>query len=193
MRPEICQNARDHRGHGRPEAIYQSYFDAAQGWDGKDPVRRWSLKTGHEMKTQDLFDVAVCSVLIRRCQGPCRAFAEAMLDNGARVTLLDCDGETSRSDRRRTARPRHRNPWRCRRRYGSRRDNEGRRPDGRSPGRLDVVFANAGIDAGPGFLSMSGERDPQVREAYLTACWEQGDRYQPDLDVHRPSRRQCGR
>jgi Glyoxalase/Bleomycin resistance protein/Dioxygenase superfamily len=28
------------------EAIYQSYFDAAQGWDGKDPVRRWSLKSG---------------------------------------------------------------------------------------------------------------------------------------------------
>jgi hypothetical protein len=28
------------------EAIYQSYFDAAQGWDGKEPVRRWSLKSG---------------------------------------------------------------------------------------------------------------------------------------------------
>jgi hypothetical protein len=27
------------------EAIYQSYFDAAQGWDGKDPVRAWSLGT----------------------------------------------------------------------------------------------------------------------------------------------------
>jgi hypothetical protein len=28
------------------QAIYQSYFDAAQNWDGRDPVRRWSLKTG---------------------------------------------------------------------------------------------------------------------------------------------------
>jgi hypothetical protein len=28
------------------QAIYQSYYDAAQNWDGKDPVRRWSLKTG---------------------------------------------------------------------------------------------------------------------------------------------------
>ncbi len=28
------------------EAIYQSYFDASQNWDGKDPVRRWSLKSG---------------------------------------------------------------------------------------------------------------------------------------------------
>jgi hypothetical protein len=27
------------------QAIYQSYYDAAQNWDGKDPVRRWSLKT----------------------------------------------------------------------------------------------------------------------------------------------------
>jgi hypothetical protein len=26
------------------EAIYQSYFDAAQNWNGEDPVRRWSLK-----------------------------------------------------------------------------------------------------------------------------------------------------
>jgi hypothetical protein len=28
------------------EAIYQSYFDAAQNWNGEDPVRRWSLKAG---------------------------------------------------------------------------------------------------------------------------------------------------
>jgi hypothetical protein len=28
------------------EAIYHSYFAAAQGWNGEDPVRRWSLKTG---------------------------------------------------------------------------------------------------------------------------------------------------
>jgi hypothetical protein len=28
------------------ETIYQSYFDAAQNWNGEDPVRRWSLKAG---------------------------------------------------------------------------------------------------------------------------------------------------
>ncbi|MFT4116062.1 VOC family protein [Bradyrhizobium sp.] len=28
------------------ESIYHSYFAAAQDWDGKDPIRRWSLKTG---------------------------------------------------------------------------------------------------------------------------------------------------
>lgn len=28
------------------EAIYHSYFAAAQNWNGEDPVRRWSLKTG---------------------------------------------------------------------------------------------------------------------------------------------------
>jgi len=33
--PRSARNARDHRGHGRLEAIYQSYFDAAQGWDAR--------------------------------------------------------------------------------------------------------------------------------------------------------------
>jgi hypothetical protein len=28
------------------EAIYLSYFDAAQNWNGEDPIRRWTLKTG---------------------------------------------------------------------------------------------------------------------------------------------------
>jgi hypothetical protein len=28
------------------EAIYHSYFAAAQDWNGEDPVRRWSLQTG---------------------------------------------------------------------------------------------------------------------------------------------------
>ncbi len=47
------------------------------------------------MKTQDLFDVGGLSVLITGgAKGLGRAFAEAMLDNGARVTLLDCDGES---------------------------------------------------------------------------------------------------
>lgn len=28
------------------EAIYHSYFAAAQNWDGRDPMRHWSLATG---------------------------------------------------------------------------------------------------------------------------------------------------
>jgi NAD(P)-dependent dehydrogenase (short-subunit alcohol dehydrogenase family) len=28
-------------------------------------------------------------------------------------------------------------------------------------GRIDIVFANAGIDAGPGFLTSEGERNPE--------------------------------
>jgi NAD(P)-dependent dehydrogenase (short-subunit alcohol dehydrogenase family) len=44
------------------------------------------------MKTQELFNVEGLSVLITGgAKGLGRAFAEAMLDNGARVTLLDLD------------------------------------------------------------------------------------------------------
>lgn len=28
------------------EKIYHSYFEAAQNWDGSDPIRRWTLKGG---------------------------------------------------------------------------------------------------------------------------------------------------
>ena len=113
------------------------------------------------MKTGELFDVAGLSVVITGGAGGLgRAIADAMVDNGASVTLIDRDaaaldaavsqlsasggtvsGITADvSDRAglvqaiEEAAQRH--------------------------GRLDVVFANAGIDAGPGFLSMAGERDP---------------------------------
>jgi NAD(P)-dependent dehydrogenase (short-subunit alcohol dehydrogenase family) len=40
-------------------------------------------------------------------------------------------------------------------------------------GTLDVVFANAGVDAGPGFLSITGERDPEgALEAIPDALWD---------------------
>ncbi|HEX9590327.1 MAG TPA: SDR family NAD(P)-dependent oxidoreductase, partial [Bradyrhizobium sp.] len=113
------------------------------------------------MKTQDLFDVAGLSVLITGgAKGLGRAFAEALLDNGARVTLLDCDGECldraviELRDRGTAV-------------HGDVVDVTDRAAMMKAVdrtvdrlGRLDVVFANAGIDAGPGFLSMSGERDP---------------------------------
>jgi NAD(P)-dependent dehydrogenase (short-subunit alcohol dehydrogenase family) len=113
------------------------------------------------VKTQQLFDVTGLSVLITGgAQGLGRAFAEAMLDNGARVGLLDLDQRTLDST---VSELRERSP-----------DVEGFAVDVTDRaamsaavdlfvarhGRLDVVFANAGIDAGPGFLSMDGSRDP---------------------------------
>ncbi|XSC47434.1 SDR family NAD(P)-dependent oxidoreductase [Bradyrhizobium sp. RDT10] len=101
------------------------------------------------------------------------AFAEAMIDNGARVTLPDLDkGALDRMVSE------------LRQRGG---DVNGivvdvtdraavraaidQTVDRR--GRLDVVFANAGIDAGPGFLSMAGERDPDgALEAVPDSLWD---------------------
>jgi NAD(P)-dependent dehydrogenase (short-subunit alcohol dehydrogenase family) len=126
------------------------------------------------MKTQDLFDVAGLSVLITGgAKGLGRAFAEAMLDNGARVTLLDCDGETLD---RTVVELRDRGTAI----HGDVVDVTDRAAIMKAVdrtvdrlGRLDVVFANAGIDAGPGFLSMSGERDPQgALEAIPDSLWD---------------------
>jgi NAD(P)-dependent dehydrogenase (short-subunit alcohol dehydrogenase family) len=125
------------------------------------------------MKSQELFDVAGLSVAITGgAKGLGRAFAEAMVDNDARVTLFDRDRETLN----RTVSE-----------LSARGDVDGSAVDVtdraaiasavnqmvEKHGRLDVVFANAGIDAGPGFLSMSGERDPKgAIEAIPDALWD---------------------
>src|ERR1700704_3693660 len=101
------------------------------------------------MKTVDLFDVSGLSVLITGgAKGLGRSIAEAMLDNGARVTLLDHDktaleqtvGELCGASRNV---------------HGEVVDVTDREAMATAIngvtvrlGRLDVVFANAGIDAG---------------------------------------------
>ncbi|HWK45936.1 MAG TPA: SDR family NAD(P)-dependent oxidoreductase [Stellaceae bacterium] len=111
------------------------------------------------MRSADLFDVRdlVC-IVTGGAGGIGRAYAEAMLDNGARVRLLDRD------------------PDRLDAVVGMLRDRgevDGTAVDvtdraalrraidetASHLGRLDVVFANAGIDAGPGFLTLDGTRD----------------------------------
>jgi NAD(P)-dependent dehydrogenase (short-subunit alcohol dehydrogenase family) len=125
------------------------------------------------MKSQELFNVTGLSVAITGgAKGLGRAFAEAMVDNGARVTLLDRDQATLNDTVSELSR---------------RGDIEGLVTDVTDrgglrsaidkvverTGRVDVVFANAGIDAGPGFLSMSGERDPQgAIEAIHDGLWD---------------------
>ncbi|MFT4116063.1 SDR family NAD(P)-dependent oxidoreductase [Bradyrhizobium sp.] len=125
------------------------------------------------MKTQELFDVAGLSVVITGgAKGLGRAFAEAMLDNGAKVALLDRDAAildatvSELSPRGEVA--------------GIAVDVTDRKAVKSAvdqvvarTGRLDVVFANAGIDAGPGFLSISGERDPEgAIESIPDGLWD---------------------
>ncbi|MDE1164554.1 MAG: SDR family NAD(P)-dependent oxidoreductase [Pseudomonas sp.] len=101
------------------------------------------------------------------------AYSEVMAEAGAQVTLLDIDatrlheqverlcesglnvqGEVVDATDRAAM-------YDCFERIGQRH------------GRLDVVFANAGIDAGPGFLDCDGQRCPQgALEALEEAHWD---------------------
>jgi NAD(P)-dependent dehydrogenase (short-subunit alcohol dehydrogenase family) len=126
------------------------------------------------MKTQDLFDVSGLSVLITGgAKGLGRAIAEAMLDNGARVTLLDHDRaalERTVSELRERSKDVHHRVVDVTDRAAMAAAVAGVVDH---LGTLDVVFANAGVDAGPGFLSITGERDPEgALEAIPDALWD---------------------
>ncbi len=126
------------------------------------------------MKAAELFDVrGLATVITGGAGGIGRAYAVAMLDNGARVRLLD------RAADRLDAVVAELRP---------RGDVSGFIVDitdraalrlaidaaAAELGRLDVVFANAGIDAGPGFLGTDGARDPQgAIENLPDALWDQ--------------------
>jgi NAD(P)-dependent dehydrogenase (short-subunit alcohol dehydrogenase family) len=111
---------------------------------------------------QEMFDVRGKSAIVTGgASGIGRAYAEVMADNGAQVCIFDRDAEglgkvtaelASRgaavwgqaldvSDRPRMA--------------------EAFDAVAERHGRIDVVFANAGIDAGPGFMSTEGQRIPE--------------------------------
>jgi NAD(P)-dependent dehydrogenase (short-subunit alcohol dehydrogenase family) len=111
------------------------------------------------MKTAQLFDVSgLATIVTGAASGLGLAYAEAMADNGARVTLMDKDSQSLDAAVQRLSE-----------RGG---DVRGQvldvtdRPALRASvdaaadfyGGLDVVFANVGIDSPPGFLSMTGER-----------------------------------
>src|ERR1700678_4585032 len=112
------------------------------------------------MKAAQLFDVRnLATIVTGAASGIGLAYAEVMADNGARVTLMDRDAGSLDAAVRRLAD-----------RGG---DVRGQtvdvtdRPGLRAAidaaaghyGRLDVVFANVGIDSPPGFLGMKGERN----------------------------------
>jgi NAD(P)-dependent dehydrogenase (short-subunit alcohol dehydrogenase family) len=128
---------------------------------------------GHDVKSSELFDVAGLKIVITGgAKGLGRSIAEAMIDNGAHVTLFDRDQATLERTVDELA---------------PRGAVEGKVVDVTdraavvaaidsvvaSHGQLDVMFANAGIDAGPGFLTMAGERDPKgAVEAIADGLWD---------------------
>ena len=114
------------------------------------------------MKAAQLFDVSgLATIVTGAASGIGFAYAEAMADNGARVTLMDKDLPSLDASVRQLAE-----------RGGEVRgqvldvtDRAALRASvdaaAEHYGKLDVVFANVGIDSPPGFLSMTGERDPE--------------------------------
>jgi NAD(P)-dependent dehydrogenase (short-subunit alcohol dehydrogenase family) len=129
------------------------------------------------MQTTALFDVAGYGVVVTGgASGLGLAFAEALAENGARVTLLDVDPQRIADETKRL--------------QADGLDVRGRVVDvtdhagldaaideaAAEYGHLDVVFANAGIDPGPGFVgSWAGSSRPRVEvgalENYTDERW----------------------
>ena len=129
------------------------------------------------MKIDELFKVAGYGVIVTGgASGIGLGFTEALARNGARVTMLDVDESRLADEERRLK--------------GDGLEVRGVRVDvtdhlaldsafaeaDRLYGRLDVVFANAGIDSGPGFIKgWSGgprERNPEgALENYSDERW----------------------
>ncbi|MDI9612388.1 MAG: SDR family NAD(P)-dependent oxidoreductase [Acidobacteriota bacterium] len=121
------------------------------------------------MKISDLFDVkGYGAVITGGASGIGLGYAEALAAAGARVTLLDVDGDRLEAETARLGREGF--------------DVQGRLVDVTNHGaldaavaeaterygRLDAVFANAGIDPGPGFVgAWAGSERPRLVEGAL--------------------------
>ena len=110
---------------------------------------------------QEMFDVSGKSVIVTGgASGLGRAYAEIMAENRARVCIFDIDQEGI--DRTVDAIASGRGEVRGQRVDVSDREAMADAFDrvAERNGSIDIVFANAGIDAGPGFLTPEGERNP---------------------------------
>jgi NAD(P)-dependent dehydrogenase (short-subunit alcohol dehydrogenase family) len=111
---------------------------------------------------QEMFDVRSKSVIVTGgASGIGRAYAEVMVDNDAQVCIFDLNEELLNSVVSELA-AKGGKVW------GQTLDVSDRAgmatafdKVAEKHGRIDVVFANAGIDAGPGFLSTEGQRIPE--------------------------------
>ena len=113
------------------------------------------------MKIEDLYKVAgVVTVVTGGAAGMGLAMAETMAMNGADVTLFDLDGEAAE---REAARLRGQGLAVTARRVDvmdAAALKEAFAAVVARAGRLDVLFANAGISGGPGFLDFDRRRNP---------------------------------
>ena len=121
------------------------------------------------MKISELFAVEGYGVVVTgAASGLGLAYAEALAENGARVTLLDLNARmlADETERLRAA------GLDARAQAVDVTDHAAldKAVDeaARAYGRLDVVFANAGIDSGPGFLgAWVGEQRPRIEQGAL--------------------------
>jgi NAD(P)-dependent dehydrogenase (short-subunit alcohol dehydrogenase family) len=129
------------------------------------------------VKIQDLFKVEGYGVIVTGgASGLGLGFAEALAANGARVTLLDIDANAIEAETGRLSA----RGWTVRGEVVDVRDHAAidRAFDAAvaAHGRLDVVFANAGIDSGPGIVgSWVGSQRPRnpdgALERYTDERW----------------------
>ena len=114
------------------------------------------------LNASELFDVTgLVTIVTGGASGIGYAYADVMAANGAVVTLIDRDADGLAAAIKRLGSD-------GRKVYGEVADvtdkvSLRRAVDAvaRRHGRIDVVFANAGISAGPGFLNTERKRDPQ--------------------------------
>lgn len=125
------------------------------------------------MKSSELFDVrGLVTVVTGGAKGLGRSMGEAMIDNGAQVVLMDVDAKTLDATVADLAGRGEVSGIAVdvtdRRALTNAIDDVAARF-----GRLDVVFANAGVAAGPGFLDYDRKRHPEgALEAIPDALWD---------------------
>jgi NAD(P)-dependent dehydrogenase (short-subunit alcohol dehydrogenase family) len=109
-----------------------------------------------------MFDVTGKSVIVTGgASGIGRAYAEIMAQQGARVEIFDIDQDGLDA----TVLPMQDQGLQVSGKIVDVADRVAMREAfddvAASSGRIDIVFANAGIDAGPGFMTPEGERNPE--------------------------------
>jgi NAD(P)-dependent dehydrogenase (short-subunit alcohol dehydrogenase family) len=129
------------------------------------------------MRAAELFSVAGLGAIVTGgASGLGLAIAEALAENGARVTLLDVDAGRTATETARLAAL----GYAVRAAVADVSDHEALErafaEAVAAHGRLEVVFANAGVDSGPGFVqgwSGARERNPAgALESYSNERWE---------------------
>jgi len=136
------------------------------------------------LKIGELFKVEGLGVIVTGgASGLGLGYAEALAENGARVTILDVDADRVDQETRRMRDL----GWAVRGDVVDVRDHPAidRAFDAAAMahGRLDVVFANAGVDPGPGFVgSWMGSQRPRNRQGALENYTD--ERWNRVLDIN---------